>query len=599
MRHPVYILPRTLVAVLVVLIFLVGHRAARASDLQRQADSVIAHLPALSGVERLDALTYICDLAYALGDSHFEQLWLEELMLEATKNEDYKLGGYAAVSLLISFYNYEMFDKLEAHYDELQNYQLRHHNIDLYYSGWNVKVSELQAKEEYYKALEELNSMQRDALERKSVFGEGIALCALGQLYYEGWRDIKQATEAYQEGLKRLAEQEYVSGTELLANYDYCSLLLYEKRLKEARRAAQTWSERIVKAIKRRKSEKDNNTTNEYYAYFYAFMTLLEVSENNAKKVRESFLQFEKYQTMSSSIIDQVFFDAYEAYYSYVGLWDSALVYNNKRLDYARSNGYLHEMLPALAAHARILYKKKEYFVATHTFEEYVTMRDSLDVAQNRLLLKEFSEAHKLNMLEASQNQFRNYLIFSLVALALISAIALQFLGYARRLRRKNSVLYTAVQQSLARRIADTPQIQTHDPVEGANVLDMRSQALFTALEHLMRERKLFRISDLTSKDLVQMLGTNRTLLAETIRRATNGKTLTEYINQYRLEYAAQLLEQKPNLSSSYLAHQAGFRSRFRFLRLFRKEFNTMPSRYGSVAKRKFECSSCRCDQNA
>ena len=105
----------------------------------------------------------------------------------------------------------------------------------------------------------------------------------------------------------------------------------------------------------------------------------------------------------------------------------------------------------------------------------------------------------------------------------------------------------------------------------------MRSQALFTALEHLMRERKLFRISDLTSKDLVQMLGTNRTLLVDAVRRATNGKTLAEYINQHRLEHAMQLLHH-----TAYLAHQAGFRSRFRFLRLFHKKFNTTPSKYGA-----------------
>ena len=113
-------------------------------------------------------------------------------------------------------------------------------------------------------------------------------------------------------------------------------------------------------------------------------------------------------------------------------------------------------------------------------------------------------------------------------------------------------------------------------------MLDMRSQALFSALEHLMREKKFFRIFDLTSKDLVQMLGTNRTLLVDTVRRATNGKTLTEYINQYRLEHAMQLLHHTPNLSTAYLARQAGFRSRFRFLRLFRKEFNTTPSKYGA-----------------
>lgn len=582
MKNILYTLLRAVVVMLIVILTAGVFCVTQASDLRHKADSIIALLPELRDTERLDAITYICDVAYALGEPRFEQLWLEELRLAADKNKDYKLSGYAALSLLISFYNYDMFDKLETRYDEIQAYQLEHGNVGFYYSGWSVKVFRILAEKEYYKALAELNKMQQDAVKRKSVFGEGIAGCALGLLYCEGWRDTERALDSYRNALARLASQEHVSGTELVTYYDCCLLLLNEKRYKEARALAQTWLERIAKSVQKGENATDTYSTNEYYALYYAFMTLLEAKEDNKEKVHESFAQFAKYQTMRSCITDQLLYNTYEIYYSYIGLWDSAIVYNSKRLDYMRMEALPHAILPVLAERARLLRKKGEYFAAAHNFREYIDMRDSLDVEQNRLLLKEFGEAHQINQLDVSQRQFRNYMIASSVILALMLAIALQFFIYARRLRRKNSVLYTAIQKSLSRSMTATEESTNNTAIVLSNptVLEIQSQRFYRALEYLMQVRQLFKLSDLTSRDLVRMLGTNRANLNEIIRTQTNGKTLNAYINQYRLQYAVELLLRTPELAITNIALQAGFHSRSSFTRQFQKEFRITPTEY-------------------
>lgn len=583
MKNTISIVFSTIVRIGVTFLLLCTSVHALANDWQQKADSVIARLPKLKGVERLDALTYICDVAYALNDPQLEQLWLEELRLAADDLEDYRRSGYAALSLLISFYNHGMSDKIEKHFDKLQAYQLEHDNLSFYYSGWNVKVLSLIDANAYYKALAELNKMQQDAISRNNALGKGIAGCALARLYNEEWNDSKKALEVYDAALACLAEQSYVSGTEWITYYDYCSLLLKEKRYKEARTVAGNWLNRIVKTIERRGNAPDTNATDEYYAYYYAFMTLLAIQDNHKNEINNAFLAFQKYQR-SSNRNDYIFYDTYETYYRYVGLWDSALLYNNKRLEWAKTEKLTHKLLPAMAERARILYAQNEFYPAAKVFKEYVDMRDSLDALQNRLILKQFAEEHNLHQLDATQKQSRIYLIASLVILFILLAILLQFILYARRLRRKNKLLYSSIEQSLPQPLSDSMLMENCIIADTRNDrndtrVEMHWQTLYNALEYLMREKLLFTISALTPKDLVQMLATSQKTLQQVIRKNTNLKDLKEYIYQFRLQYAAQLLSDN-QIAIADIASKAGFRSRLSFNYLFRKNFRTTPKRY-------------------
>jgi signal transduction histidine kinase/AraC-like DNA-binding protein len=62
------------------------------------------------------------------------------------------------------------------------------------------------------------------------------------------------------------------------------------------------------------------------------------------------------------------------------------------------------------------------------------------------------------------------------------------------------------------------------------------------------------------------------------------GKTPNELVRQMRLKRAAQLLE-TGHLTISQICHKVGFKSQKYFVRTFKAEFNTIPSRYGEVSE--------------
>ena len=64
------------------------------------------------------------------------------------------------------------------------------------------------------------------------------------------------------------------------------------------------------------------------------------------------------------------------------------------------------------------------------------------------------------------------------------------------------------------------------------------------------------------------------------------GKTPLDFIRTIRLKRAAQLLE-KSQLNISEIAYEVGFNNPKYFARFFRKEFNMLPSEYGSEKRKK------------
>jgi len=60
---------------------------------------------------------------------------------------------------------------------------------------------------------------------------------------------------------------------------------------------------------------------------------------------------------------------------------------------------------------------------------------------------------------------------------------------------------------------------------------------------------------------------------------AMTGKTPNELVRSMRLKRAAQLLE-TGHLTISQICHKVGFKSQKYFVKTFKAEFNTIPSRY-------------------
>jgi hypothetical protein len=81
---------------------------------QQRIDSIKAILPCLKGKQRTEALANLCDYAYNLGDSLHEQKCWKQLLEEADQIGDTENAGMAYLSLMVCYFNFNNFDRLEA-----------------------------------------------------------------------------------------------------------------------------------------------------------------------------------------------------------------------------------------------------------------------------------------------------------------------------------------------------------------------------------------------------------------------------------------------------------------------------------------------------
>ena len=111
------------------------------------------------------------------------------------------------------------------------------------------------------------------------------------------------------------------------------------------------------------------------------------------------------------------------------------------------------------------------------------------------------------------------------------------------------------------------------------------SKELCKRIEQLMKEEKLFLQNDLKISDLSLQLGSNRNYIYNAIN-VEMGVNFSDYINRQRIEYAAKMMREHPELPINELYIKTGFSSSSSFYRNFRHYMGCTPKEY--VEKSKF-----------
>ncbi|MGP1363118.1 MAG: helix-turn-helix transcriptional regulator [Bacteroides sp.] len=573
--------------------------AAKGENLRARADSLIALLPSLDPPQRLRALTNICDYAYILRDSLFEQLWLQELMFYATKMGDFNTGGFAAISLLDSYYNYEMFEQLEAHYPEIQAYQFHHKNLEYYFAGWSLHISYLIVHERIAEALEELNLMYQRAFETNHIYGKGIAMCQLGSLNYEALGDPKEALNYYRAGLKLLSQMDFVSGTELTAYYDFSKLLLNTENYNELRSYTSLWRKRIKVLAPYLNDMRTPDSTTEYLTYYYATMTNLEAKTNHQQAATSYFNELKRNLQASDETVAAAFYETFETYYSSSQLWDSALYYNRKRLTTIQNKYYDINTLEALKRRAQLLLQTQEYLTASYYFQQYIATHDSLIHTKNIHQIEKINDKLNLAGLNNSLRRLKYIAIVFLLLTLLFLGIIVAIIVHQTQIRRKNKMLCILLQHHLLEQTMENSELVERFTICKRNTQthlredDFASyQRLFFDLDTLMNELQLFRNPQLTQQELIERLHTTPHILKNAIRICAGGATLKEYINTLRLDFATQLLINETVLTIKEIEVLAGFDSSYTFTKLFTKKMGLSPSDYRTRAQHLKEIAS-------
>ena len=124
---------------------------------------------------------------------------------------------------------------------------------------------------------------------------------------------------------------------------------------------------------------------------------------------------------------------------------------------------------------------------------------------------------------------------------------------------------------------------ESHEP-NTPQVPQKGDEALMTRICDLMEQQRLYMKSDIKISDLATELGTNVTYITNCIRLC-RGCTFPQFVANYRVEYAKQLLLLNPNQKMSNVCDEAGFPTETTFFRTFKKVTGMSPSEWAAQHK--------------
>lgn len=216
---------------------------------------------------------------------------------------------------------------------------------------------------------------------------------------------------------------------------------------------------------------------------------------------------------------------------------------------------------------------------AVENYRLYAAENDSAQVHRTNEQLNALTKQFQLQELELENKVARQHNAVLSLAVVLLAALLSGSLLHARTLRRKNRALY---QSSLETIQAEKAAAQALTKESAAHELSA-DEKIYAGLLTLMQDEELFKDPELSRDALAARLGTNRTYLADAVRNCAN-QTIGDFINHYRLRWAAETLASGTSLSVTAVGEDAGFASRSTFNRLFQQQYGMSPSAFRAAS---------------
>lgn len=104
-------------------------------------------------------------------------------------------------------------------------------------------------------------------------------------------------------------------------------------------------------------------------------------------------------------------------------------------------------------------------------------------------------------------------------------------------------------------------------------------EKLFEKLEHAILKDKLYLQPGLKRADVDKLVHVPKNKFCKLFVQFT-GYSFTQYINNKRLEYAAELLKKHPEYAIAAIAKECGLPATQSFYRNFRRKFKMTPAQY-------------------
>ena len=251
--------------------------------------------------------------------------------------------------------------------------------------------------------------------------------------------------------------------------------------------------------------------------------------------------------------------------------------------DYSRSRGNQARMARYYRSLADVLRAEGRYAEAA----------DSAQVATSNTQLNRLSRLYRLDELEqekrvalAEQSRARTLAGSALIVAVLLLALCVLLVVHHRRLQQKNRELVARIrsQEEAEQRAEEAARrAEAEQPADELS----REMQLFRRLQALLADEEVLRRPRLGRDELADLLGTNRTYVADAVAACTEQHcSVSQYVAAVRVRRARYLIDNHPELSLGEIGHACGFQSQSSFIRCYRDHYGITPGEY-----RKFSSS--------
>ena len=178
----------------------------------------------------------------------------------------------------------------------------------------------------------------------------------------------------------------------------------------------------------------------------------------------------------------------------------------------------------------------------------------------------------------SQSGQTLSWLHIVLCVLVLLLIVLIGFVAM-RRHRLSGSTATQAEPENV--QYEDTADEPTDEPVPANDVVadDATYHEMMEQIEALMQTDRLYLNSDLKVQDLAALLGTSVRTVSECVNTC-RGCSFSQLVNIYRVEYAKQIMHNKPGIKILAVALESGFTNETSFFRTFKQLTDTTPKRW-------------------
>lgn len=544
------------------------------------ADSIRMQMKHLTGEQLLIAHSNLCRLAAGQDNADEELAALSAYIDEARRQNDVEAEGQARTMQIMCYYNYDMDDRLKETLPLHLAFMRKHGLWDNYYNSWNTLVELHIYNDNLQTALLEADKMYTDAKENKSNYGIGVSGYCMGSIYQTMQR-FTLAKQSLEESIVALSKEEDISL--LLAAYNALGETLDGLGQYEQLRIVATEWKAILDNYKQMAEAKGYTPSlNGQYLNCTLAALVAEIETDQHDRATDLLAEAEALVDGRNMIWRYKFLQVQARYYAATKQYEKAIESNNENMAIIVSVGDSISLLTVELQQAHLLHDAGQHKEAAELYKQIIPRKDKLRNHELTMQLDELRTIFEVDKLTLKNQIATNRLYFLLVCSILLLTVVFLYIMYASRLRRKNRILFDTYVQSKKK---EDKLSLVKEKVEQENLSN--EEILYNKLNNLMQSEHLYRDQKMKKDEVVSKLNTNRTYLSDAIKECADGITFTEFINQYRLRYAATLLTGNLDMNIYEVADESGFNSRSTYNRLFQDYYGMSPSEFRDIAKEK------------